>query len=165
MNGNYLAPAPLDQHHKLDDFCSGVKSLDNWLKFKARKNEKARASRTCVLCTDNHDVIGYYALAAGSIASEMVPGKIRRNMPDPIPVMVLGRLAVDHRHQSNGFGDGLLKDAILRVLQASEIVGIKAIIVHALSERAKQYYIERSFIESPGNPMTLILPLRALQSL
>lgn len=161
----FIAPSPLAKHHKLEGFSCGINSLDNWLKIKARRNENARASRTYVLCCENDEVIGYYALAVGSILPNQVPGKLKRNMPTPIPVMLLGRLAIDHKYQGRGLGDALLRDAILRIIQASEIAGIKAIIVHAISQRAKQYYLARSFIESPANPMIMILPLGSIQEL
>jgi len=83
-------------------------------------------------------------------------------MPDPIPIMVLGRLAIDQEYQGKKLGDALLRDAILRILQTSEIVVIKAILVHAISEKAKKFYLDRSFIISPSNPMTLILPLESI---
>ena len=156
------APCPLAEHHVLDHFCCGVPSLDNWLKSKARRNETARASRTYVLSTDDKQVIGYYALASGSIAANEAPRKIKRNMPDPIPVMILGRLAIDQEYQGKKLGEALLRDAIFRILQAAEIAGIKAILVHAISEAAKKFYLERSFVTSPFDPMTLILPLEPL---
>jgi GNAT superfamily N-acetyltransferase len=103
--------------------------------------------------------VGYYCLATGAIAREQAPKPMGRNMPDPIPVIVLGRIAVDLAYQSKGIGSGLLKDAILRSLQVSEIVGVKAILVHALSEEAKRYDPARSFLVSPIHPMTLCLPI------
>ncbi len=154
-------PCPITEHHQLDRFSSGIPSLDNWLKNKAKRNENRRASRTYVLCQDDR-VIGYYALASGSIAAGQAPRKIKRNMPNPIPVMVLGRLAIDHEFQGKGYGDALLRDAILRILQAAEIAGIKAILVHAISEKAKQFYEKRSFIASPTDPLTMILPLESI---
>lgn len=157
-------PCPLNQDHRLDGFSCGVANLNHWLKTRARRNERARASRTYVLCTDDDDVIGYYALATGSILPAEAPRKVKRNMPNPIPVMVLGRLAVDQNHQGKGLGDALLRDAILRILQAADIAGIKAIVVHAISEEAKRYYLARSFIESPANPMTMILPLESIEA-
>lgn len=156
-----IAPCPLADHHDLDLFFCGVPSLDNWLKKRARSNERSRASRTYVLCNDER-VIGYYALASGSLAAEAAPGKIKRNMPDPIPVMVLGRLAIDQEYQGKKLGDALLRDAVLRILQAADIAGIKAILVHAISEEAKKFYLDRSFIISPADPMTLILPLESI---
>ncbi|MCG7874128.1 MAG: GNAT family N-acetyltransferase [Candidatus Thiodiazotropha lotti] len=155
------APCPLADYHDLDQFSCGVPALDNWLKKRARSNERSRASRTYVLCIDKR-VIGYYALASGSLAAKYAPGKIKRNMPDPIPVMVLGRLAIDKEHQGKKLGDALLRDAILRILQAADIAGIKAILVHAISEEAKQFYLDRSFTISPTEPMTLILPLESI---
>ena len=157
-------PGPINQNHQLDNFACGVPSLDIWLKTKARRNERSRASRTYILCSNNDEVIGYYALATGSISPTQAPGKVKRNIPNPIPVMVLGRLAIDCKHQGQGLGDALLRDAILRVLQAADIAGIKAIIVHAISEQAKAFYLARSFTESPANPMTMILPLESIQS-
>ena len=156
------APCPLADHHVLDHFCCGVPRLDNLLKNKARHNETARASRTYVLSTNDKEVIGYYALASGSMAANEAPRKIKRNMPDPIPVMLLGRLAIDQEYQGKKLGEALLRDAILRILQAAEIAGIKAILVHAISEEAKKFYLDRSFVISPTDPMTLILPLESL---
>lgn len=155
------APCPIAEHHNFDAFNCGVSSLDNWLRKRARSNERSRASRTYVLC-DGDRVIGYYALASGSLANKMAPGKIKRNRPDPILVMVLGRLAIDQEYQGNKLGDALLRDAILRVLQAADIAGIKAILVHAISAEAKKFYIDRGFIVSPFEPVTLVLPLASI---
>lgn len=156
-----IAPCPIADHHDLDQFSCGVPSLDTWLRKRAKSNERSRASRTYVLCAGNR-VIGYYALASGSLSNKIAPNKIRRNMPDPIPVMVLGRLAIDQEYQGKKLSDALLRDAILRILQAADIAGIKAILVHAISEEAKKFYIDRSFIVSPSEPMTLVLPLASI---
>ncbi|MDQ7051133.1 MAG: GNAT family N-acetyltransferase [Enterobacterales bacterium] len=156
------APCPITAQHRVDDFFCGVGSLDHWLKQKALANEQSRASRTYVLTSQNNQVVGYYALATASIVAHEAPRKIKRNMPDPVPAMVLGRLAIDLQYQGKRLGDALLRDAILRVLQAAEIAGIKAILVHAISEKAKQFYLDRSFIPSPIDPMTLFLPLLPL---
>ena len=155
------APCPIAEHHNFEAFNCGVSLLDNWLKKRAMSNERSRASRTYVLC-DGDRIIGYYALASGSLANKMAPGKIKGNMSNPIPVMVLGRLAIDREYQGNKLGDALLREAILRVLQAADIVGIKAVLVHAISAEAKKFYIGRGFIVSPFEPMTLILPLESI---
>lgn len=152
------APRPIAGYHNLDEFNCGVSALDNWLRKRARSNERSRAARTYVLC-DGDRVIGYYALASGSLANKMAPGEIKRNRPDLIPVMVLGRLAIDQAYQGNKLGDALLRDAILRVLQAADIAGIKAVLAHAISAEAKKFYIDRGFIVSPFEPVTLVLPL------
>lgn len=102
-------------------------------------------------------VVGYYALAAGAVAHVEAPGRVRRNMPDPVPVMVIGRLAVDQTTQGQALGPALLRDALLRTLQAAEIAGIRAILVHAISERAKLFYEKWGFIASPIEPMTLMI--------
>ena len=94
-------------------------------------------------------------LRGGAVARAEAPDRVRRNMPDPIPVMVIGRLAIDAKFQGRGVGPALLRDAILRTLQASEIAGIRAILVHAISERAKRFYEKWGFTPSPVDPMTL----------
>ena len=104
-------------------------------------------------------VVGYYALATGAVAQATATGRVRRNMPDPVPVMVLGRLAVDRVYQDRGLGTGLLRDAVLRTLQAAEFGGIRAILVHAISDDAKRFYERHGFVESPVDPMTLMLTI------
>ena len=102
-------------------------------------------------------VAGYYTLAAGAVAHADAPGRIRRNMPDPVPVMVLGRLAVDKAFHGEGVGTGLLRDAVLRTVQAEEIAGIRAILVHAISEAARRFYEKYGFIASPTDPLTVMI--------
>ena|SRR5579862_8220672 len=152
------APQKISPQHDLSRFRSCEPTLDDWLAQRALSNEEAGASRTYVVCLENR-VVGYYALAVGAVTHAEAPGRIRRNMPDPVPVMVLGRLAVDETAQGRDVGRGLLRDAILRTLQAAEIAGIRAILVHAISERAKQFYIKAGFSPSPVSPMTLIITL------
>ena len=101
------APEKLTADHQLEDFQCGIPSLDDWLKRRAWRNEQEGASRTYVLCAGNR-VVGYYCLAAGSVMAAHVPGKVRRNMPDPIPVMILGRLAIHQDWKGQGLGRGCL---------------------------------------------------------
>jgi GNAT superfamily N-acetyltransferase len=150
------APEHLTPAHDLTAFDSGIPALDGWLKRRALANEEAGGSRTYVACAGGR-VVGYYALATGGVAHESATGRVRRNMPDPIPVIVLARLAVDRAYQGRGLGAGLLRDAILRVLQAAEVGGIRAILVHAVSEEAKRFYERHGFVESPIDPMTLMI--------
>jgi GNAT superfamily N-acetyltransferase len=149
-------PEKLNSSHRIESFNSGNSQLDEWLKRRALKNELDRASHTYVLCTDKV-VVAYYCLANGAVAQTAATGRVRRNMPDPIPVMVIGRLAVDSHWQGKGIGRALLRDAILRTLQAAEIAGIRAILVHAISEDAKQFYEKCGFTASPLDPMTLMV--------
>lgn len=155
------APAPLADHHQLDAFNSGVATLDDWLKRRARANQASRASRTFIVCEDNR-VVAYYALASGAVSAAAAPGKFRRNMPDPIPVAVLARLAVDHRYQGRGLGRGLFRDGALRVLNAAEAIGIRGIMVHAISDEARTFYLALGFDPSPFEPMTLMVRLSDL---
>ena len=152
------APCHLEEQHNLEPFSCGEMVLDDWLKTRSRKNEASGASRTYVITRAN-DVVGYYSLAVGSVSHMLVPGKIRRNMPDPIPVMLLARLAVDTSIQGKGMGRALLRDAILRTEQAAHIAGIRAMLVHALHERAKVFYRGCGFTPSPINELTLMLPM------
>lgn len=101
-------------------------------------------------------MVGYYALGAGAVAHVAAPSRVRRNMPDPVPVMVLRRLAVDRAYQQRGLGLALLRDAILRTLQAADIGGIRAILVHAISEEAR-FYERHGFVASPIDPMALMI--------
>lgn len=150
------APEHLTAEHDLAAFDSGVPALDDWLKRHALANEQGGGSRTYVVCAGGR-VVGYYALATGGVAHAAATGRVRRNMPDPVPVMVLGRLAVDRAYQDRGLGGGLLRDAILRTLQAAGLGGIRAILVHAISEDAKRFYERHGFVESPIDPMTLMI--------
>lgn len=150
------APEKLLPSHDLSQFECGEPTLDEWLRKRASQNEENGASRTYVVCTGKR-VMGYYALAAGAVAHVDAPGRVRRNMPDPAPVIVIGRLAVDQSVQGQAIGPSLLRDAILRTLQAAEIAGIRAILVHAISERAKHFYEKWGFVPSPVEPLTLMI--------
>jgi len=153
------APEPLLATHDIESFDCDEPVLNDWLKKRALKNENSGASRTYVVCQDNH-VVGYYVLATGSVMHKEAPSKVRRNMPEPVPVMVLGRLAVSKHMQSAGVGRGLLRDAILRTLGVSKQAGIKALLVHALSDAAHKFYRQCGFIESPLDPMVLMITLK-----
>ena len=151
-------PQPLTDSHDASHFACGQLSLDKWLKERALKNERSGVSRTYVVC-QGENIVAYYCLATGSIEHGRAPAKIKRNMPDPIPVMILGRLAVDGTLQAQGLGRGLLKDALLRTLKAADIVGVKALLVHALDHEAVRFYRWNGFLESPIDPFTLMLSL------
>ncbi len=150
------APEKLRKDHNLLGFECGEPSLDDWLRRRALQNEESGAARTYVVCV-GQQVVGYYALAVGAVARVHAPGRVRRKMPDPVPVMVLGRLAVHKDDQGRKIGRSLLRDAVLRTLQAADIAGIRAILVHAISERARQFYEESGFVGSPMDPMTLMI--------
>ena len=153
------APILLDDRHVFDAFDCGVLALDEWRRRRARANAKEGASRTYVAC-DGPQVVGYYALAAGAVDVSAAPGRLRRNMPDPIPVVVLGRLAVDRSQHGKGIGRALFRDAALRVLQAADIIGVRGMLVDAISDEAKAFYLALGMTVSPseqslGSPLPM----------
>ena len=151
-------PEKLREDHDLSLFQCGEAALDDWLRRRAPQNEESGASRTYVVCIGLR-VVAYYALAVGAVAHASAAGRVRRNMPDPVPVMILGRLAVDQEFHGHGLGQGLLRDAVLRTLQAAEIAGIRAILVHAVSSDAQRFYERHGFVRSPIDPMMLMITL------
>lgn len=156
-------PEPLDDEHRLDSFRCTSPELAHWLVNRARKNHRDGATRCFVVCDENRNVLGYYALAAGAVSHALAPGKVKRNMPDPIPVAVLGRLAVHTDFVRQGIGRGLLKDAIQRTLQTSRQLGMRVLLCHAIDADAKAFYLRNGFIESPTDDMTVMLSLGRLQ--
>lgn len=152
-------PESLSSSHRLDAFDCGEPALDEWLKRRAWANHGSGASRTFVVADEDGCVRGYYALAAGAVSHELATGKIRRNMPDPVPVLVLGRLAVDRSSQGVHLGSALLQDAVQRAVAVSGNAGVRALLVHALHERARAFYEHFGFLPSLTDPMTLMLRL------
>jgi len=151
------APSPISERHLTDGFDCGKAPLNDWLKTKALKSE-GRSAR-CYVTGEGLVVAGYYSLSTGQVTHKSAPRALRANLPDPTPVMVLGRLAADRRFQGHGVGKGLLKDAILRTISASRIVGARALIVHAVDEQAIPFYISHDFRAFPTDAKTMFLPL------
>lgn len=164
MSVHLSAPEPLGENHEVDAFDCGEPVLDDWLKRRARANQiSGGASRTYVVC-EGKRVVAYYALASGAIAQAGVPGRFRRNMADPVPVAVLARLAVERNRQGQGLGRALFRDAVRRVANAAETIGIRGIVVHAISEKARKFYIALGFDPCPAGAMTLVVTLRDLRA-
>lgn len=159
MSLQLSAPQPLAATHRLDAFDCGETVLDEWLRRRALTNQVSGASRTFVVADRDGRVYGYYAMAAGAISHQLATSPVRRNMPDPVPVMVLARLAVDLHAQRIKLGASLLQDAVDRAVMVSRNAGVRALLVHALHERAKGFYEHYGFQSSPFNPMTLMLRL------
>jgi GNAT superfamily N-acetyltransferase len=154
-----LGPAqPLTASHHLAEFECGEPSLNEWLKRRALANQSG-ANRAFVFLDDADRVRGYYALAAGAVSHDSASHKVRRNMPDPVPIMVLGRLAVDRGAQGQQLDAALLQDAVNRAVAVSSNAGVRALLVHALHERAKQFYERYGFQPSPTHALTLMLRL------
>jgi GNAT superfamily N-acetyltransferase len=157
------APEPLAERHDLAEFTSGAASLDDWLKRRARGNQVSGATRTFVV-SEERRVVAYYAVASGGIGVDSALGRFRRNMPDPIPVVLLARLAIDSGWQGRGLGRALFRDCAQRVLHAAGSIGIRGIVVHAISEQAKAFYLALGFEVSPLDPMTLMVTLTDVQA-
>ncbi len=155
-------PILLSIEHDVEDFSSGEPSLDDWLKKRALKNQLTGASR-CFVISRFNKVIGYYALSAGAISHENAPKTMRRNMPNPLPIILVGRLAIDENYHNKGLGSALLRDAMIRSLNIAGNAGVFAILVHAISENAKKFYLSRGFVESPIQPMTLFMTLETIR--
>jgi predicted N-acetyltransferase YhbS len=154
-------PEPLKNEHQIDAFDCGEPMLDEWLRKRALGNQSSGASRTFVVADDTGRVMGYYALAAGAVAHGTATSAVRRNMPDPVPVLVLGRLAVDRQAQGMQLGAALLQDAVKRAMTVSADAGVRALLVHALSESAKRFYERYGFQASTAHSMTLMMRLSA----
>lgn len=153
------APRPIRPDDDVSAFDSGNSALDDWLRARALRNENDDASRTYVV-TDGPRVVAYYSLAAAAVPHAAATGRSRRNMPDPIPAMLLARLAVDVGHQGQQLGANLLRDAVRRTLAAADIVGIRVLLVHAADERARQFYEHFDFEPSPTDALHLMLLLK-----
>lgn len=158
-------PQPLGVTHRFTDFDCGEPVLNDWLKRRALVNQLSGASRCFVVTSGDDRVLGYYALAVGAVSHAEAPNPVKHNMPDPVPVMVLARLAVGRQAQGRQLGGALLQDALLRTHTVAEQAGVRALLVHALQERAKQFYEHYGFQPSPLQPLTLMLRLRSLSAL
>lgn len=157
-------PEPITSDHRLVDFDCGDMSLNDWLKKRALKNHRAGASR-CFVLIAGVDVVAYYCLSAGAISHEASPKAMRGNMPNPLSVLLLCRLAVDKRFHNQGIGKVLQRDAMIRAFNVSGDAGVLAILVHALSEQAKQFYLSQGFVVSPLQAMTLMMTLETVREI
>jgi len=153
-------PEELNRDHDVSGFCCGRESLDDWLKNRALKSNMAGDSRVFVICNRSGEVVGYYAVSAGSVRRHDAVGKTKRNAPDPIPMALIGRLAVRVDLQGHGVGPALLRDAVLRISQASEHIGVKGVLVHALDEEAARFYARMGFRPSTASDRHLMISLK-----
>lgn len=154
------APAPLKSGHIIENFDCGKPALNDWLKNTARKAE-ARSARTYVVCAGD-TVVGYYCLSTGGVLRDEAPGKLRKNMPSSVPVLILGRLAVDGAFKGRGIGSGLLADAMRRTLGVANEAGVRAMLLHAIDDEAISYYLQYGFIQFPEGDKTLFLPVETM---
>ena len=161
----YLPPVPLTAEHRIEGFDCGKPKLTDWLKAHALDNE-SRASRTYVVVANSGpkagDVVGYYTLATGGVAISEMPRKLRHNLPNPVPVMLLGRLAVDLHHQKKRIGPAMLHEAMQRTLDISQSAGVRAIMVHAIDDDAVTFYMKYGFLLFPVDSRTMFLPIETI---
>ena len=163
--GQVAAPEPLGPHHDVSQFSSAVPPLDTWLQGKARLNEAKGGARTYVPCNGDR-VAGFYSLAASSVEKRRLSSRVGRNMPEPIPVILLGQLAVDTAYQDRRLGSDLLIDAVRRARSAAEVIGARAIVVQAIDEPARSFYGRFGFRPFSGRePLMLILRISELDAL
>ncbi|BBZ09323.1 N-acetyltransferase GCN5 [Mycolicibacterium doricum] len=160
MSG-YSAPRPISEHDLVAEFDSGEPSLDDYLRGRALANHVEGASRCFVTCRDGR-VVGFYALASAAVERAGTSGRVRRNMPNPVPVILLSRLAIDRKEQGQGLGAALLRDAITRAVAAAEIIGVRALLVH---EQARAFYAHFDFEPSPTDPLHLLLLIKDARAL
>ncbi|MGV1005056.1 MAG: GNAT family N-acetyltransferase [Candidatus Nanopelagicales bacterium] len=158
MSG-YSAPRPIREDDDVAAFDCGEQSLDDYLRSRALANHVEGASRCYVTCRDGR-VVGFYALASASVERRATAGAVRRNMPDPIPVILLSRLAVDRGEHNQGLGRHLLRDAIVRSVRAADLIGVRALLVHAINDDARSFYYANGFDPSPTDPLHLVLLIR-----
>lgn len=157
-------PTPISRRHDLSHFACGVDSLDSWLRRRARLNETRGGARTYVVC-DGDFVVAFYSLAASSVERTRVSSRVGRNMPDPIPAILLGQLAVDTHYQGRGLGSDLVVDAGKRALAAADLIGARAVIVQALDDRARAFYEHFGFRQfSDREPLMLLARLSELRT-
>lgn len=164
---SYSAPVPITPDDRLDRFECGRPALDEWLRGHALENE-GKASRTYVVTARAGeaagDVVAFYTLAYGSVVRQEMPKSIRQGLPNPVPVMVLGRLAVDRNHSGKGLGPALLREAMQRTAEAAQIAGLRAMIVHAIDDDAVGFYAKYGFQMFPAGSRTLFLPLESVRA-
>src|SRR3954451_3395622 len=158
------SPILLDATHDLSAFDCGVPVLNDYLKKFALPNQGSQSARTYV-ATRGERVVGYYTLAAGSVRREETPARVAKGLAaHPVPVILIARLAVDGAEKGKGLGAGLLKDALLRAVQAADIVGCRAVMVHAKDDGAKAFYERFGFVTSPGDPFRLFLLMKDVKA-
>jgi GNAT superfamily N-acetyltransferase len=156
----YSGPTLLTSEHRLDGFNCGEPALNDWLVRRALGNQQAGSSRTWVVIDEpTRTVVAYYASSTASVIRAAAPRHIARDQPADLPAILLGRMAVDSRHQGKGLGAAMLKHFMAKAIEVAEIVGVRLVLVHAKDEQAKDFYRHHDFVVSPIDALTLLLLL------
>ncbi len=159
---SYRGPDLLASTHRLDRFNCGDEALNEWLKRRALRNQGKGSNRTWVV-TQYTRVVAYYASSTAAVTREQAPGRIRRNQPDPLPAMLLGRLAVYRELQGQGLAAALLRHFLLKALEVAELTGLRMVLVHAKDADAASFYRHFDFEPSPFDDLTLMLLIKDIQ--
>ena len=160
----FSKPRKLDPQDNVDEFNCGQPDLDDWLKKFALINQRAGMTTVFVTLSEGK-VVGYYALATGGVERANAPARVTQGVPaHPVPVVLLARLAVDSSVQKSGLGRALLRDALIRVATAADEIGIRALLIHAKDETAREFYMKcAEFEPSPTDPLHLFLLMKDLR--
>jgi GNAT superfamily N-acetyltransferase len=161
----YSGPTLLTGEHRLEGFDCGEPALNDWLVRRALGNQAAGTSRTWVVTRESTGmVVAYYASSTASVMRAAAPRRMARNQPADLPAILLGRMAVDNRHQRKGLGAAMLKHFVTKAIEVSAIVGVRLVLVHAKDEQATDFYLHHGFVKSPIDPLTLMLLLPTIRS-
>ncbi len=162
-SGKISKPAALKPGHNVDNFDCGSDLINSWLKDRAKKASESDTAKTFVVCRGTKRVIGFYALAAGSVERATAPRPLKQNMPDPVPVIILAMFGVDKAESGKGLGADLLNDALRRALLVAQNIGARAVLVHALDARAAKYYRDHNFRPFDEKEQTFYVTMRELR--
>ncbi|HET9714848.1 MAG TPA: GNAT family N-acetyltransferase [Pseudolabrys sp.] len=164
QTGGLTQPARLISAHNVSHFSSGQPILDDWLKKRSLESENVGTARTYVVCEQTLNVVGYYSIAMGSVQVNELPPKLKRKqgLPKQIPVAILARLARDEKYRGQGLGADLLQDALKRILQVSQMIGVRAVLVHAIDDKAATFWRDNEFVECPVDSRSFYLPIETI---
>ena len=159
----YAGPELLTGQHLVEGFDCGKPALNEWLIRHALTNQASGTSRTWVVVeTGSHEVVTFYASATASVVRSSAPKKMQRNQPEEMPAILLARMAVDARHAGHGLGAALLKHFTLKAIEVAQSVGVRILLIHAKDDEAKSFYMHYGFVDSPFDPLVLMMLLRDL---
>jgi GNAT superfamily N-acetyltransferase len=159
----WTGPVHLGQSHTVEGFDCGDEVLNRWLVSRALSNQHGGSSRTWVGTDHAGQVVAFYSSSTATVLHREAGGRYRRNQPDPLPALLLGRLAVDRKHAGEGLGNALVKHFLLKALEVAELVGVRLLLVHAANWEAVHYYQQFGFEPSPVDDLTMMMLVKDLQ--
>lgn len=160
----WQGPVHLDQSHTVDGFDCGDLALNRWLTSRALSNQHGGSSRTWVVTDEVGQVVAFYASSTATVLHRGAIGKHRRNQPEPLPALLLGRLAVDLKHAGEGLGEALVKHFLLKALEVARLVGVRVLLVHAATRDVAEFYGQYGFEPSPVDDLTMMMLVKDLET-